>query len=183
ALGTDASLKALTPLLIERTEGNPFFMEESIRTLVETQALVGEQGAYRLIKATRTIQVPESARAILSARIDRLSPALKRLLQAAAVFGKDVPFGVLGAIVDLDDEELRHGLAGLQAAELLDETSLFPDLVYTFRHALTHEVAYGGLLRDRRRGLPPRVRADPRPRVPPHLERRGGGSGRHVAAR
>ena len=153
ALGTDASLKALTPLLIERTEGNPFFMEESIRTLVETQALVGEQGAYRLIKATRTIQVPESARAILSARIDRLSPALKRLLQAAAVFGKDVPFGVLGAIVDLDDEELRHGLAGLQAAELLDETSLFPDLVYTFRHALTHEVAYGGLLRDRRRML------------------------------
>ena len=95
--------------------------------------------------------------AILAARIDRLSPEDKRLLQAAAVIGKDVPFALLLAIAELAEEDLRRGLARLQAAEFLYETRLFPDLEYTFKHALTHEVAYQGLLHDRQRALHARI--------------------------
>src|SRR5438309_615561 len=91
-LGDDASLKPLTPLLIARTEGNPFFLEESVHTLVETGVLVGEPGAYRLAQALPTIQIPATVQAVLAARIDRLPPEEKRLLQTAAVIGTEVPF-------------------------------------------------------------------------------------------
>ena len=140
-------------MLIERTEGNPFFLEESVRTLVETQVLVGERGAYRMTKAPDAWQIPATAQAILAARIDRLAPEDKRLLQAASVIGKDVPFALLQAIADMPEDSLRRRLSHLQAAEFLYETSLFPDLEYTFKHALTHEVAYGSVLHDRRRAL------------------------------
>ena len=96
-LGEDRTIEPLTPILIERTEGNPFFLEETVRALVETRALVGERGAYRLAKALTDIQVPPTVQAILAARIDRLSPEDKRLLQSAAVIGKDVPFALLAA--------------------------------------------------------------------------------------
>ena len=156
-LGEDGTIEPLTPILIERTEGNPFFLEETVRALVETKALVGERGAYRLAKVLTDIQVPPTVQAILAARIDRLSPEDKRLLQSAAVIGKDVPFALLAAIADEREEELRRGLAHLQAAEFLYEMSLFPDLEYTFKHALTHEVAYGSLLHERRRELHARI--------------------------
>ena len=156
-LGEDRTLEPLKRALIERTEGNPFFLEESVRTLVETQVLVGERGAYRLTKAPDAWQIPATAQAILAARIDRLAPEDKRLLQAAAVIGKDVPFALLQAIADVPEDALRRGLSHLQAAEFLYETSLFPDLEYTFKHALTHEVAYGSLLQDRRRALHARI--------------------------
>jgi class 3 adenylate cyclase/tetratricopeptide (TPR) repeat protein len=156
-LGEDRSLEPLKRVLIERTEGNPFFLEESIRTLVETQVLVGERGAYRMAKAPDAWQIPATAQAILTARIDRLAPEDKRLLQAASVIGKDVPFALLEAIADMPGDPLRQGLSHLQAAEFLYETSLFPDLEYTFKHALTHEVAYGSLLQDRRRALHARI--------------------------
>ncbi|MFZ1061256.1 MAG: adenylate/guanylate cyclase domain-containing protein [Candidatus Rokuibacteriota bacterium] len=152
-LGNDPGLQPLKRLLIERTEGNPLFLEESVRTLVETHVLVGERGAHRLGKAGQTIQVPATVQAILAARIDRLSPEDKRLLQAASVIGKDVPFGLLQAIADLPEEALRRGLGQLQTAEFLYEACLFPEVEYTFKHALTHEVAYGSLLHDRRRTL------------------------------
>ncbi len=152
-LGGGASLEPLTRLLIERTEGNPFFLEESIRTLVETKVLVGERGAYRLVKALPSIQVPATVQAVLAARIDRLPPEEKTLLQTAAVIGKDVPLALLQAIVALTDEALRRDLAHLQAAEFLYEMNLFPELEYTFKHALTHEIAYGSLLQERRRNL------------------------------
>jgi class 3 adenylate cyclase/tetratricopeptide (TPR) repeat protein len=156
-LGSDATLQALKRLLIERTEGNPFYLEESVRTLVETKALAGERGAYHLARAPHTLQIPATAQAILAARIDRLSPEDKRLLQAASVLGKDVPFTLLHAIVEEPEETLRRGLATLQAAEFLYEARLFPDLEYTFKHALTHDVAYGSLLQDRRRQLHTRI--------------------------
>jgi class 3 adenylate cyclase/tetratricopeptide (TPR) repeat protein len=156
-LGADGALQPLKQLLIERTEGNPFFLEESVRTLVETEALVGERGAHRLVKALRTIQVPATVQAILAARIDRLPPEDKRLLQSAAVIGHAVPFTLLQAIAEENDEQLRRRLARLQAAEFLYETTLFPDLEYTFRHALTLEVAYQSLLRERRCALHERV--------------------------
>ena len=156
-LGSDPSLAPLTQLLIARTQGNPFFLEESVRTLVETGVLVGERGAYRLARPLEGLQVPATVQAVLAARIDRLPPEEKRLLQTAAVIGTEVPWPLLQAIADEPDEALHRGLAHLQAAEFLYETSLFPERVYTFKHALTHEVAYGGLLRERQRLLHGRI--------------------------
>ena len=156
-LGNDHGLQSLKQLLIERTEGNPFFLEESVRTLVETKVLAGERGNYHLEKKVESTQVPATVQAVLAARIDRLPLEEKQLLQSAAVIGKDVPFSLLQAITELSDEELRRGLTHLQAAEFLYETSLFPDLEYTFKHALTHEVAYGSLLHERQRALHARI--------------------------
>jgi tetratricopeptide (TPR) repeat protein len=152
-LGDDPTIRSLEALLIERAQGNPFFLEESVRALVETRALVGGRGAYRLVAAPSEVQVPPTVQAILAARIDRLPPEVKRLLQSAAVIGKDVPFALLAAIADEPEDALHRGLAHLQAAEFLYETSLFPDVEYTFKHALTHEVAYRSLLKERRREL------------------------------
>src|SRR2546428_2749490 len=152
-LGADPATTPLAPLLISRTEGNPLFLEESVRTLVETGALVGEPGAYRLARAAATIQMPATVQAILATRIDRLRPELKRLLQAAAVVGKDVPVTLLAPVAEMADEALHAALGELQTAELLYEARLFPDLEYTFKHALTYEVAYGGVLQERRLAL------------------------------
>jgi class 3 adenylate cyclase/tetratricopeptide (TPR) repeat protein len=156
-LGDDPSLEPLKQLLIARTEGNPFFLEESVRTLVESGVLVGERGAYRLAQALPTVQVPATVQAVLAARIDRLPPEDKRLLQTAAVIGTEVPLPLLQAIAELPEDALQHGLARLQAAEFLYETRLFPEHEYTFKHALTHEVAYGSLLLERRRVLHARI--------------------------
>ena len=156
-LGDDGALQQIKRLLIDRTEGNPFFLEESVHTLVETKALAGERGAYRLAKPMDSTQVPATVQAVLAARIDRLPLEEKRLLQSAAVIGKDVPFVLLLAIADDNDEAVRRGLMNLQSTEFLYETSLFSDPEYTFKHALTHEVAYGSLLQDRRRTLHGRI--------------------------
>jgi class 3 adenylate cyclase/tetratricopeptide (TPR) repeat protein len=156
-IGGDPDLAPLKRLLVERTEGNPFFLEESVRTLVETRVLVGERGGYKLIGALPAIQVPSTVQAVLAARIDRLPAEEKRLLQSASVVGKDVPFALLAAVADLPADPLRTGLAHLCAAEFLYERSLFPDLEYSFKHALTHEVAYGSLLQSRRKALHERI--------------------------
>ncbi len=188
-LGRDESVGPLKAFLLARTEGNPFFLEESVRSLVESGALVGERGAYRLATALPGVAAPASVQAVLAARIDRLAPEDKRLLQTAAVIGKDVPHGVLRAVIAQEaggsrtaptgdvpavgafleppstplsydpetDGALRAGLARLQAAEFLYEAALFPEPEYTFKHALTHEVAYGGLLQERRKALHARV--------------------------
>jgi tetratricopeptide (TPR) repeat protein len=156
-LGSDPGLDALKTVLVERTDGNPLFLEESVRALVETHALIGEPGARRLAKPLETVQVPGSVQAVLAARIDRLTPVAKHVLQCASVIGKDVPFAVLAEIADLTDEGLRAGLSALQAGELLYEASFFPEIEYTFKHALTHEVAYGSLLHETRRALHARI--------------------------
>ena len=148
-----APLQTLKQLLIARTEGNPFFLEESVRTLVETGVLVGTPGAYRLTQPVDSLQVPATVQAVLAARLDRLPPEAKRLLQTAAVIGTEVPLPLLQAIAELPEADLHRSLAHLQAAEFLYETRLFPEQAYTFKHALTHEVAYGSLLQERRRGL------------------------------
>jgi len=154
-LGDDPGLGPLKQLLVRR--GNPFFLEETVQTLVETKALAGERGRYRLTGPVQTIQVPATVQVMLAARVDRLAPGDKRLLQVAAVVGKDVPFALLQAIAELPDDALRRGLDHLQAAEFVYETKMFPDVEYTFKHALTHEVTYGGLLQERRRELHARV--------------------------
>ena len=97
--------------------------------------------------------MPATVQAVLAARIDRLPPEEKRLLQTAAVLGTEVSFPLVQVIAELPEEALHRGLAHLQAAEFLYETRLFPERAYTFKHALTHEVAYSSLLQERRRGL------------------------------
>ena len=150
-LGDDPALAPLKQLLVKR--GNPFFLEETVRTLVETKALAGERGQYRLTQQVQAIQIPATVQAVLAARIDRLPSEDKHLLQVASVIGKDVPLALLQTIAELPEAALRGALDRLQAAEFVYETGLFPDLEYTFKHALTQEVAYGGLLQERRREL------------------------------
>src|SRR5499426_1286686 len=154
-LGDDPGLEPLKRLLLRR--GNPLFVEESIRTLVETGALAGERGAHRPTRPIQAIEVPATVQVILAARIDRLPAADKQLLQTASVIGKDVPSVLLHAVADAAEEAVQQGLAHLQAAEFLYETRLFPDAEYTFKHALTHEVTYGTLLQDRRKDLHARI--------------------------
>jgi class 3 adenylate cyclase/tetratricopeptide (TPR) repeat protein len=152
-LGVDESLVPLKRQLNEQTQGNPFFLEECVRSLVETGALIGRRGAYSLTQDLPDIRVPATVQAILAARVDRLEPDDKRVLQTAAVIGKDVPFALLRAIAELPDDSLHAALSRLQAAELLYAVSQFPEREHTFTHALTHEVAYASLLLDRRREL------------------------------
>jgi predicted ATPase len=154
-LGPDPGLAPLTQMLVKR--GNPFFLEETVRTLVETGALAGERGAYRLTRPVEALQMPATVQAILASRIDRLSREDKRLLQAASVVGKDVPLALLHAIADVPGDVLRESLGRLQTAEFLYEARLFPDLEYIFKHALTHEATYGSLLQERRRALHARI--------------------------
>jgi predicted ATPase len=156
-VGDEPGLQPLKRVLIERTEGNPFFLEESVRTLVETQVLVEAQGAFRLATPLPSIQVPATVHAVLAARMDRLPSQEKRLLQMASVIGTEVPLALLQSVAELPEEALRVGLTHLQAAEFLYETRLFPEPEYTFKHALTQEVAYNAMLLEQRRVLHERV--------------------------
>jgi class 3 adenylate cyclase/tetratricopeptide (TPR) repeat protein len=156
-LGRTAELAPLRQLLMDRTAGNPFFLEECVRTLAETGVVEGRPGAYRLVHSLDVIKVPPTVQAVLASRIDRLPVSEKSLLQTASVIGKDVSFPVLKAITDLPEGELRSRLADLQSAAFLHEVSLFPELEYTFTHTLTHEVTYGSLVQERRRVLHARI--------------------------
>jgi predicted ATPase len=117
-LGDQAGLALLKARVIDLTQGSPFFLEERVRTLVETQGLVGEPGAYHLAKTLPSLQVRATVQAVLAARIDRLPPAEKSLLQTAAVIGHEVPLALLQAMAEGPEEPLRRGLTHLQAAEL-----------------------------------------------------------------
>ena len=152
-VGTDIELEPLKNLLIEKTERNALFLEESVRKLVETGALIGAPGAYSAAKSISDFQIPVTIEALLTSRIDRLLPEDKRLLQCAAVVGNPVHLGVLEAIGECSPDEVQQALGHLQAAEFLYESRLFPNLEYTFKHALIHDVAYQMLSADRRRAL------------------------------
>ena len=152
-LGGDPSLEPLKALLSDKTGRNPLFIEESVRTLVETCVLHGRHGAYTLAQPVDAIEVPATVQAILAARIERLPADEKRLLELAAVIGKDVPFALLRAIADASEDEVLDRLGHLQMAEFIYETRVLSDAAYTFKHALTHEVTYASVLPERRRAL------------------------------
>jgi tetratricopeptide (TPR) repeat protein len=149
-LGHNPDLAPLKQQLIKRTEGNPFFVEESIRSLVETGILTGEKGSYRPALKIDNLTIPSTVQNVVADRIDRLPPAEKHLLQTAAGIGVVIPLDLLQAVSELPDSELFRQLTHLTSAEFLYESSLFPILEYTFKHALTNEIAYGALLRDRK---------------------------------
>ena len=151
-IGDDPSLGAVPARLIEWTGGNPLFVEEMVRTLVETATLRGERGAYRLAKPVEDIVVPGTVTEVLAARINRLGEPDRAVLQSAAVIGRDVPYAVLALMAE-PEATLRPCLARLGEAEFLYERSVYPTAEYTFKHALTHAVAYQTLPdRERRAG-------------------------------
>jgi tetratricopeptide (TPR) repeat protein len=156
-LGSDPALQPLKAFVLERAGGNPFFLEEIVQTLIDTGVLEGARGGRRLARPFSGIHVPPTVQAVLAARIDGLPAAEKRLLQEAAVIGLDVPFALLHAISGLSEDECRGLLGHLQTVGFLYETQLFPELQYAFKHSLTHDVAYTGLLHDRRRDIHARI--------------------------
>jgi class 3 adenylate cyclase/tetratricopeptide (TPR) repeat protein len=154
-LGEHPELGPLKELLVKRCAGNPFYLEETVRTLLEEGVLRGVAGAYELVQSPASVRVPASVQAVLTARIDRLAPEDKELLQTAAVLGAEVPRALLEMTADRPPAQVREGLTRLCAADFLHEVDA--EVLYTFRHALTHEVAYGSLLLARRRALHARI--------------------------
>jgi len=152
-LGSDKSLDGLKRELVARTEGTPLFVEETVRALAEAGSLSGRQGDYRPARSIATFEIPSTVQAVIAARIDRLPPASKNLLQVASVIGRDIPLSLLQHVAKMPEDVLQQALGDLRAAEFLHEAQLLPDVVYTFKHALTHEVAYGSVLRERRRAI------------------------------
>ena len=156
-VGPHESLFPLRRRLVEKTGGNPFFLEECVRSFVESDALVGEREAYRLARPFQAERVPATVHALLAARIDRLLAEDKALLEIAAVIGAIVPLKLLEAATGKPAEALRAALGRLDAAQLLYQTGQPPDLEYAFRHALIHDVAYGTLTHAKRRDLHARI--------------------------
>lgn len=158
-VGDQPELRTVKELLLKSADGNPFFVEESVRSLVEIGALVGEKGNYQAGVPIQNIRIPATVQTVLAERIDRLAAEEKQLLQIAAVIGLTVPDRLLRAVAKLPEAELRRALSNLQTAAFLVESSLFPDLEYKFTHALANEVLYGALLHEQRAALHARVMA------------------------
>lgn len=152
-LGGAAGLAPLERLILEQTEGNPFFIEEVVQELAEGQVLRGERGHYRLEQVPDKLHIPATVQGVLAARIDRLQPAEKTLLQTLAVIGKVFPWSLLARVVEQPEDVTKSLLARLQAGEFIYEHPAFPEVEYSFKHALTQEVTYGSLLSERRRAL------------------------------
>ena len=148
--GEDPSLDGLADLIHERTAGNPFFVEEIVRALAESGNLEGERGAYRLARPVEDTGVPASVQTVLAARIDRLRPQSKLLLQEASVAGKEVRARALRLTAGLAQEEMDPLLCELTDAGFLYEAEIYPERVFAFRHPLTREVAYGSQLAEQR---------------------------------
>jgi class 3 adenylate cyclase len=156
-MGQDPSLEGVRKQVILRSGGNPLFLEELVRSLCERGHLSGEHGDLRLARALETLELPATLQPILAARIDRLSPPDKHLLQIASVIGFEFERSILHQASELGEAELETGLRALQKAEFVHRTSLYPRAPFAFVHPLTREVAYGSLLSAPRRELHARV--------------------------
>jgi class 3 adenylate cyclase len=152
ASGEGGDLTALKRLIIERTEGTPFFMEEMVQALFEDGTLVGN-GVVKVARPLTQIKVPATVQAVLASRIDRLPAQEKELLHTLAVLGREFPLGLVRRVTYDSDDELEAMLSRLQAGEFVYEQPAFPEPEYIFKHALTQEVAYNSLLIERRKQL------------------------------
>jgi class 3 adenylate cyclase/tetratricopeptide (TPR) repeat protein len=156
-LGNKERNEELRALIVKRTEGTPLFIEETIRTLVESGVLRMQVGGYELTRGLREIRIPDTVQLVIAARIDGLSPKRKTLLQIASVIGSDIPITLLREVVDLAEPELQKLLTELQVAQFLYEMPNAASFQLKFRHALVHEVAYGSLVSGKRQMLHARV--------------------------
>jgi predicted ATPase len=152
-LGNDTSLMALKQLILAKTEGTPFFMEEVVQTLAEEGVLIGDRGHYRLEQAPTELHISPTVQGVLTARIDRLPLSEKELVQTLAVIGREFPLSLVRQVITQPEEELYRLLASLQRKEFLYEQPAFPEVEYLFKHALTQEVAYSSVLQDQRKAL------------------------------
>lgn len=151
-LATERLPEALQALIVRKAEGNPFFVEEVVKSLQEVGALRRTEGVYMLAKRLEEIVVPDTIQDVIMARIDRLEEAPKRTLQLASVIGREFTRRLLDRIAEIR-AQTEAFLRELKAIELIYEKSVFPELAYMFKHALTHEVAYNSLLVQRRKEL------------------------------
>jgi tetratricopeptide (TPR) repeat protein len=151
-VGEEPALVPLKRLIIDRTEGNPFFMEETVQVLFEEGALA-HNGAVKLTRPLGELKIPPTVQAILASRIDRLPPAEKELLQTLAVIGKEFPLELVKAVTDRNDDELEPLLSDLRLGEFIYEQPTVSGTEYTFKHALTQEVAYNSILAERRKAI------------------------------
>ena len=158
-LGDGPDVAALKRVIIERTEGNPFFMEETVQVLLDEGALERDATTVRLTRQLGDLKIPPTVQGILAARIDRLPPDAKELLQTLAVIGREFPLSLIRAVVPKSDDELTRMLDDLQLGEFLYEQPAVGDAEYTFKHALTQEVAYNSVLIERRKHLHERIGA------------------------
>ena len=158
-LGDGAAMAPLKRLIIERTEGNPFFMEETVQVLFDEGALARDGGAAKLTRSLAELKIPPTVQAILAARIDRLPPDAKDLLQTLAVIGREFPLSLIRAVVSIPDDEIRRLLDDLQLGEFIYEQPAIGDSEYIFKHALTQEVSYNSVLMERRRQVHGRIGA------------------------
>jgi class 3 adenylate cyclase/tetratricopeptide (TPR) repeat protein len=152
-LGDDHSLVLVRRNIAERAQGNPFFLEELVHSLVERGDLDGECGAYRLRGGIDTIPLPATVQAVLAARIDRLGESVRQVLQNAAVIGREFPIAILHAVMPLSASKIGEALWHLRRVELVHELAPYEQGVHAFRHPLIQEVAYRSLLQERRREL------------------------------
>ena len=152
-LGTDTSLTSLKALILERTEGTPFFMEEVVQTLVGEETLTGERGRYQLETSPTELHLSPTVQGVLAARIDCLTAEEKELLQQLSVIGRQFPASLVKQVVTRPEDELYRILSALQAKEFLYEQPAFPESEYIFKHALTRDVAYGTVLQEQRKAL------------------------------
>jgi class 3 adenylate cyclase/tetratricopeptide (TPR) repeat protein len=151
--GPDPSLALLGRNIIERAQGNPFFLEELINALVERGDFEGEKGAYRLKGGIASIPLPPTVQAVVAARIDRLHESAKQVLEMASVVGREISIPILDGIADLAPNELSEAIQKLRQAELLYDVPPFEQQLLAFRHPLIQEVAYRSLLQERRRKI------------------------------
>jgi predicted ATPase len=149
-LGDSSELAPLKRLIVQRSDGNPFFMEETVQMLLDEGALV-RNGAVKLITPLAELKIPPTVQAILASRIDRLAPASKDLLQTLAVIGREFPQSLIRAVVAKSDDELSQMLNDLQLGEFIYEQPAVGDAEYIFKHALTQEAAYNSVLIERRK--------------------------------
>jgi len=156
-VGDATEVRPLKRLIIERTEGNPFFMEETVLVLLDEGALVRDGAAVRLTKPLSELKIPPTVQAILAARIDRLPSDEKELLQTLAVTGKEFSLSLVREVIKQPDDEINRMLNDLQLAEFIYEQPTAGDIEYTFKHALTQEVAYNSVLLERRKLLHERI--------------------------
>ena len=152
-LGDGKDLIPLKQLIIDKTEGNPFFMEEMVQVLFDEGALVRDGAAAKLTRPANALKIPPTVQGILAARMDRLPADAKELLQTLAVIGGEFPLSLIGAVVTKSDEELNRLLNDLQLGEFIYEQPATGNIEYIFKHALTQEVAYNSLLTERRKLL------------------------------
>jgi class 3 adenylate cyclase/predicted ATPase len=152
-IGMHAPLQDLRRFILEKTEGNPFFMEEIVQALMEQGILARDVGAHGRAPLPTDLHIPPTMQAVLASRIDRLPAAEKELLQTLSVIGKEFSLSLLQQVVNKPEDELHGLLSHLQAAEFIYERPAFPEVEYTFKHALTQDVAYNSLLIERRKVL------------------------------